>query len=233
MAALNQYLERDRDRLMSRTTSRPLPAGKLSSWQALCFASISIVLAELIFLMMVSWLPAALGALVVVFYDWIYTSLKAHAWWSTLAGAVPGALPAVIGWSAVQGRLGAPALILFAIVFLWQLPHVLAIARLHRAAYRRAGIHLLPVDDGECALTSWEMALVSVLLVPVSLLPTLVGMTGELYLLPAIVLGFLYVRSTVGLAKDPTQLMARGLLRLSVVYLPLLLAAMFVFRNGV
>jgi protoheme IX farnesyltransferase len=232
VAALNQYLERDRDRLMRRTASRPLPTGKLSPRQALLFAFGLIILAELIFVVLVNWWSAMLGALVVVTYDWIYTPLKGHAWSSTLIGAVPGALPAVIGWLAAHGTWGAPAFILFSIVFLWQLPHVLAIATLHRAGYNQAGINLLPVGDRECALTSWEMVLVNLLLLPVSLLPAVFGMSGKPYIVPAIVLGILYLCGTVGLALNPTKLMAGRLLRLSVVYLPLLLAAMVICRKG-
>jgi len=229
VAALNQYLERDRDRLMQRTANRPLPAGTLSPRQALFFAFGLIVLAEVIFLLLVNWLSAMLGALVVVTYDWIYTPLKARAWSSTFVGAVPGALPAVIGWLAAHGRWGAPAFILFSIVFLWQLPHVLAIATLYRTGYSQAGINLLPVGDRECALTSWEMMFVNLLLLPVSLLPAVFGMSGKLYVIPAAVLGILYLFGTVGLALNPTKPMAGCLLRLSVLYLPLLLMAMVIY----
>lgn len=226
VAALNQYLERDRDRLMPRTANRPLPSGTLSPRHALLFASGLIVVAELIFLVHVNWLSAMLGALVVVTYDGIYTRLKTRAWSSTLVGAVPGALPAAIGWVAVQGRWGAPPIILFSIVFLWQLPHVLAIATLYRRPYSQAGINLLPVGDGESAVTGWQMVFVNLLLLPISLLPVSFGMTGTLYIIPAGLLGFLYLWSTMRLARNPAKLVALRLLRVSVAYLPLLLAAM-------
>lgn len=145
VAALKQDLERDRDRLMRHTANRPLPAGKLSPRQALFFAFGLIVLAEVIFLVLVNWLSAMLGALVVVTYDWIYTPLKARAWSSTLVGAVPRGLPAVIGWLAAHSRWGAPAFILFSIVFLSQLPHVLAIATLHRTGYSQGGSIFFPL----------------------------------------------------------------------------------------
>ena len=231
VAALNQYLERKRDCLMQRTANRPLPSGRLTPREALVFALAFIAFAEFIFFARVAWLDALLGAVVVLTYDGIYTPLKAHAWLSTLIGAIPGALPAPMGWVAVRGRWGAPALILFSILFLWQLPHVLAIATLYRTGYSKAGINLLPLADSEYALTSWEMIFINVLLILVSILPIGSGMTGKVYIVPASILGVVYLWGTVRLAKQPTKLRAARLLRVSVLYLPLLLIAMIICRK--
>ncbi len=225
-AALNQWYEREADRHMRRTQMRPLPAGRLKPQQALWFG-IALALAgglELGF--GVSWLSSALGIATLLMYLFLYTPLKQKTWWSTTVGAVPGAMPPLIGYAAAANKLTADAWVLAAILFLWQFPHFYAIAWMYREDYSRAGIRMLPVIEPDGESTARQILLYSVLLIPISLLPKWMGMTGTVYMVGAIALGLLFLYSGIRVSFDRTKPRARKVLLASVVYLPALYALM-------
>jgi protoheme IX farnesyltransferase len=225
-AALNQYLEIDVDRRMARTRLRPLPDGRLRPFEALRFGVAITALGLLELLLGVNWLSAAVTALSVVSYLFVYTPLKRRSPASTLVGAIPGALPPVTGWAAARGELSLGAGVLFAILCLWQVPHALAIAWLHREDYARADLRLLPVIDGDGQRTGRSIVIYSLALLVVGLVPTAVGLAGRAYLLAALLLGAGFVGCGVGLAQARSPKAARRLLRASLLYLPLLLLLM-------
>ena len=225
IAALNQYMERATDGLMRRTAWRPLPAGKLTPLHALIFG-ISLTAIAQLYLAIYAGTPAAvLGIMVIVGYLLLYTPLKTRTPHSTTVGAIPGAIPPLVGWAASRGRLGAEAWVLFAIMFLWQFPHFFAIARLYREDYERAGIRMLPAVESDGRRTARYTVLTALLLVPVSLLPTLVGLTGRFYFAGAFILGVVYCTCSFAASQRRlrnSKFHARRLLVVSVLYLPLL-----------
>ena len=176
-------------------------------------------------------LTAWLGLFTVASYLGVYTPLKQRSWWSTAVGAVPGAMPPLIGFAAARGALAVEAWILFAIMFLWQFPHFYAIAWMYREDYARAGIRMLPVVEPDGVSTSRQVLGFALALLPVSLLPTLTRMTGDWYLLSALLLGGLFLAAAARLSSSRTALSARGVLRASVVYLPLLYLALVLDRR--
>ena len=221
-SVLNMVMERDTDALMLRTRTRPIPAGRIRPAEARWFGAL-LTLGGLALLLS---LCGALSALV-AFSTWasylfLYTPLKRRTHLSTLVGAVPGALPPVIGWAAASGRLEPGAFILFAIVFLWQIPHFLAIAWLYRDDYERAGFPMLPVIDREGHLTGRQAVLHSVALVVVSLAPVAAGLGGALYLAGAVILGTALTLAALRLARSRDVAAARSLFLASVLYLPAL-----------
>jgi protoheme IX farnesyltransferase len=226
IAALNQYAERDLDGLMRRTASRPLPSGKLAPWEALAFGAGITILAEIYLLVLVNPLSALLGLTVIAGYVFAYTPLKTRTTLSTLVGAFPGAVPPLIGWTAARGTISLEGWILFAILFLWQFPHFLAIAWMYREDYGRAGILMLPVVEPDGRVTAQQIVVYTVMLLPVSLLPTVMGMAGRLYFVGAIVLGLLFLYSSLRAAFSMSRQQARRLLLASVLYLPLLFGLM-------
>jgi protoheme IX farnesyltransferase len=226
IATLNQYIERDLDSLMRRTADRPLPAGKLLPWEALWFGVTLTVAAEVYLAIVVNPLTALLGLIIIAGYLFGYTPLKTRSTLSTLVGAFPGAMPPLVGWAAARGDLGLEAWILFAILFLWQFPHFLAIAWMYREDYSRAGILMLPVVEPEGRITAQQIVVYTVMLLPVSFLPTVVGLSGKLYLLGAGILGLLFLFSSLRAALSKSKQQARRLLLASVVYLPLLFILM-------
>jgi len=230
IATLNQYAERDLDRLMRRTASRPLPAGKLASWEALTFGVVLTVLAEVYLLVLVNPLSAGLGLTVIAGHLFAYTPLKTRTSLSTLVGAFPGAVPPLIGWTAARGTISLEGWVLFAILFLWQFPHFLAIAWMYREDYSRAGILMLPVVEPDGRVTAQQIVVYTLMLIPVSLLPTLLGMSGKIYFYGAIVLGLLFLYSSVRAAFSMSRQHARRLLLASVLYLPLLFILMVLNR---
>src|SRR5918996_2242699 len=230
IATLNQYAERDLDGLMRRTASRPLPAGKLAPWEALAFGAGITILAEIYLLVLVNPLSALLGLTVIAGYVFAYTPLKTRTTLSTLVGAFPGAVPPLIGWTAARGTISLEGWILFAILFLWQFPHFLAIAWMYREDYGRAGILMLPVVEPEGRVTAQQIVVYTVLLLPVSLLPTLLGTSGKVYLVGAIVLGLLFLYSSLRAAFSKSRQEARRLLLALVLYLPLLFILMVLNR---
>jgi protoheme IX farnesyltransferase len=224
--ALNQFLERDVDARMRRTRGRPLPDGRLGAGEALVFGSL-VTAAGLGYLALtVDASTAAVTGAIAVLYLGVYTPLKVVTPLAMVIGAVPGALPPVTGWVAARGQLGIGAAVLFAILFLWQLPHTLAIARLYRDDYAEAGIRVLPVVDPDGASTERQIALGCFALLAAGLLPTLVGLAGPLYFFGAFVLGGLFLACGLAQALAPSTPAARRLVLASVIYLPLLLGLM-------
>ena len=225
-SALNQYLERHLDALMLRTLSRPLPAGRLQSGEALIFA-VFISSAGMIYLFaFVNPLTSLLAALTLLGYLFLYTPLKTRTWLSTLIGAVPGALPTAMGWAAVNNGLSAGAWVLFAIVFFWQLPHFYAIGWMYREDYARAGFPMLPIIDLSGARTGRQVNLYIVALVLATVLPSLMGLTGYAYLGGALALGVLFLAYGAIFARLRDRNSARRLFLVSVCYLPILLVLM-------
>jgi len=228
-SALNQVVERQADREMRRTARRPLPAGRLGAGEAAIFGIVMAVAGTLYLAAAVNPLASVLAALTAASYLLLYTPLKKVTSLATVVGAVPGAIPPMIGWAAARGTLGMEAWILFAIVFFWQMPHFLAIAAIYRLDYERAGFRVLPVVDPAGASTGRQAALYGLALIPISLLPSFVGMAGAAYFYGALALGACFVALGVRLALDPSsQVRARSLFRFSLAYLPLLWIALLV-----
>ena len=221
--ALNQYWERGLDARMDRTRARPLPDGRLQPLEALLFGAALTVLGVAYLAALVGAVVALVTAATAILYLFVYTPLKLRTALCTLVGAVPGALPPVTGWVAARDDVTIGAWVLFAILFLWQLPHTLAIARLYREDYARAGVRVLPVVDRDGASTERQIVVASVGLLAVSLLPTVMGWTGSIYLGGALVLGVAFVAVGLSHALAPSSLSARRVLYVSLLYLPLLL----------
>ncbi len=223
-SALNQLLERHSDAQMQRTENRPLPAGRLLPAEVLIFGLL-LAVAGVLYLALTLPRPwtALLAGVTFALYVGVYTPLKPVTALNTLIGAVPGALPPVIGWTAVRGDIGPEAMLLFMIVFLWQVPHFLAIAWIYRADYARAGLRMLPVVDPGGDLTGWRMVSYCLGLIPVSLGPALLGHAGWLYLVGGLLLGIGFLLSAVRFWVCRTSLRARRVLHASLLYLPALL----------
>jgi protoheme IX farnesyltransferase len=230
IATINQYMERDLDALMRRTANRPLPSGKLLPWEALAFGVGLTGLAEVYLAVLVNPLTGLLGLAVIAGYLFAYTPLKTRTSLSTMVGAFPGAVPPLIGWAAARGTVGLEAWVLFAILFLWQFPHFLAIAWMYREDYSRAGILMLPVVEPDGRVTAQQIVVYTLLLLPVSLLPTALGISGKVYFYGAIVLGLLFLCSSLRAAFSKSRQEARRLLLASVIYLPLLFILMVLDR---
>ena len=230
IATLNQYMEKDLDALMRRTANRPLPTGKLLPWEALAFGVGLTVLAEIYLVVLVNPLSAVLGLTVIAGYLFGYTPLKTRTSLSTFVGAFPGAVPPLIGWASARGTIGVEAWVLFAILFLWQFPHFLAIAWMYREDYGRAGIRMLPVVEPDGRVTGQQIIAYSLMLVPVSLLPAVLGISGKIYLVAAAVFSLLFLASSIRAALSKSNQHARQLLLASVLYLPLLFGVMVLNR---
>lgn len=229
-AALNQVWERDTDALMARTRARPVPSGRLRVGESLRFALILSAAGLVELAVAVNVLSAAVAALTLATYVFAYTPLKRRTSLATLVGGIPGALPPVIGWTAAGEGVTLPALVLFGIVFFWQMPHFLAIAWLYRHEYAAAGIPLLPVLEPDGRRTGRQALLYAAALWPVSLLPTLVGLAGGFYIAVATLLGCAFVALGVRFARDRSTATARRLFLFSIVYLPLLWGALVTDR---
>lgn len=230
-SALNQALEREPDGLMRRTAQRPVPAGRVSPRLAIGYgaalsASGFVILA--IFVNSLTMLCAVAGWAIYLF---VYTPMKRTSPLSTVVGAVPGAVPVLMGWAAARNSLDSDAWTLFFILFLWQLPHFLAIAWMYRADYARAGFQMLPVVAPDGASTARQVVGYCLALVPVSLLPTLVDMAGPLYFAGALVLGLAYLGYGFQMGRARSGGAAKRLLKVSVIYLPLLFILLAVDRS--
>lgn len=231
-ATLNQYVERSFDARMRRTAQRPLPAGRLSSMEALLFG-LALSLGGAVYLAVaVNPLASSLAAATLVSYLAIYTPLKRRSAWCMFIGAFPGAAPPLIGYAAARGALHLEAWALFALVFLWQFPHFLSIAWMYREDYSRAGYHMLPLDDGGRSM-AWQMAISSVVLLPVSLAPAWLGAAGLPYLLGALILGLAFSGFGMRLAITRSRTLARRVLLASVLYLPVLFGLLMLDKKTV
>jgi protoheme IX farnesyltransferase len=226
VATLNQYLERDTDLLMKRTAIRPLPSGKLSSAQALVFGILLCFAAEIYLAVFVNFLTAILGLTVIVGYVLLYTPLKTRTTLSTLIGAFPGAMPPLMGWTAAANEVSLGAWALFWTLFLWQFPHFLAIAWMYRAEYKRAGILMLPVVEPAGKITAKQIVIFAVLTLLISLAPFFLGLAGLFYLIGAAILGAWFLFAGIDFARTKSDEKARRLLKVSVMYLPLLFGLM-------
>jgi protoheme IX farnesyltransferase len=224
--ALNQYMERDVDARMERTRHRPLPEGRLRPAEAFALGLVLLAAGLLVLVRGAGPLAAVVTAGIAATYLLFYTPLKPVTSLCSIVGAVPGALPPVVGWAAARGTLGVEPWILFGIMFLWQIPHSLAIGRMYREDYARGGIRVLPVVDRDGRSTGAQVVSNCLALFPVALLPTLVGLAGSFYFLVALVLGAGFLWSAIGLARTGSAADARRLMFASLVYLPVLLGAM-------
>ncbi len=224
--AFNQVRERDVDARMQRTRGRPLPSGRVTPQAAGRFAAVISVAGVAYLALAVNLLTAGLAALTLASYVLLYTPLKQKTSLNTLIGAVPGALPIVGGWTAAGGELGPAVLALFWILFLWQLPHFLALAWIYREDYRRGGLAMLTVADPDGRHTGRIVLLYALALLPVSLLPTLLGVTGPRYFFGALALGLAYAGASAGMTRAATTSRAWRLFFVSIVYLPALLTLM-------
>lgn len=225
---LNHYLEREVDARMDRTRNRPLPTGKVEPGVALAYGLLLSVSGTVLLYVLVNPLAALLACSTVVLYVLIYTPFKRVSWLNTPVGAIPGAIPPMIGWAAATGNLGLGAWILFAILFLWQHPHFYAIAWMFREDYRKGGFKMLPVVRPDGKSTFRQSLAAAILLIPVSLLPTLNHMSGWTYFVGALLLGLYFLAACVRWRISTTTLDARKVLRASVIYLPMLLLLILV-----
>ena len=227
-SALNQWIERDVDAQMPRTADRPLPAGRLTARQVLVFGAVTIVLGTLYLTVAVNLLTAGLGLLTWVTYVWIYTPLKLRTSANTAVGAVAGALPVLMGWSAVGQPLSLPAFTLFLIVFLWQFPHFMAIAWIYRHQYAAAGMQMLPVVDPSGVRSGSQAVVTALVLLPVSLLPAVLGLAGEVYFVWALLLGLAQLACAVMFLVRLDETSARRLLAASLIYLPAVMVLLLI-----
>ncbi len=225
-SVFNQVLEREVDARMRRTCNRPLPCGRLSILEAIWWGALLGVLGVSSLAVTAGALPAAIALITILTYVLVYTPLKPLTSVATIIGAVPGALPPVIGYAAAAGTLDFRAWLLFAILFLWQLPHFLAIAWLYRHDYARAGIAVLPVLDPSGESTFRQTLLGCLALLPLGMLPTMLGISGTLYLTGSLAAGLVFLGSAVALVLRPTERCARAMFTASLVYLPVVYTLM-------
>ena len=229
-SALNQYVERDMDALMRRTAARPLPSGTLQPREVLLFGVGSIIVGAAWLALAVNGLSALVALSTCVLYLGLYTPLKTRTTFSTAVGAIPGALPPLIGWAAARGSLSLGAWVLFAILFFWQFPHFMAIAWMYREDYARAGIRMLPTVDPKGDATFRQIVCTSAILVWVSALPSVIGMAGMGYFFGALVLGMLLLQVGLWANRSRTNLRAKWLMHATVAHIPLLLIWLIVDR---
>jgi len=222
-SALNQAWEHRHDALMVRTRLRPIPAGKIAPIEATLFGLILALLGTTALLLLVNPLTATIGGLTIICYVMLYTPLKRRTTLCTIIGAIPGALPPVMGWTAVHHSLGPGALALFAILFIWQIPHFLAIAILYKNEYSAGGFHMLPCDDTGLHATGRQIVLFSLALVPATFTPFMLALAGTVYFAAAMVLGLAFLAFALAAARARSRREARNLFLASIVYLPVLL----------
>src|SRR5437899_2916304 len=223
-SALNEYLERDLDARMIRTRNRPLPDGRLLPGEALIFSAVISIAGVAYLIFFVNVLTGVLGVATLAGYIFVYTPLKTRTALCTLIGAFPGAAPPVMGWTAARGEIDAVALSLFAILFLWQMPHFFAISWIFTEDYTRAGFSMHMSGES----TGRQIIFFCCALIPISVLPTFFGLTGMVYLLGAVLLGFVYLGYGIAVALFRSNTYAHRLLRISVLYLPALLVLMMI-----
>lgn len=232
-AALNQYVERESDAVMRRTAQRPLPTGQLRARDALIFGILTIVAGAAWLALAANLLAAAVALTTTVLYLGLYTPLKKRTPLSTAVGAIPGALPPMIGWVAAHGSLSLGGWILFAILFFWQFPHFMSIAWMYREDYARAGIRMLPVVDRNGNSTFRQIVCTSAILVWVSALPSLVGMAGVHYFFLALILGMALLQVGLWANRSRTNARAKWLMHATVAHIPLLLICLVLDKLAV
>ncbi|HEV2693447.1 MAG TPA: heme o synthase [Verrucomicrobiae bacterium] len=225
-AALNQLLEREHDAKMRRTASRPLPSGRLQPTTVAIFGGVCSVVGLTYLALAVNLLTSVLGAVTLISYLFIYTPLKRVTWTNTLVGAIPGALPPLMGWTAARNELGGEGWALFAILAFWQLPHFFAIAWMYREDYAKGGFVMLPNIDPDGSRTAQQSIGNTIALILASLFPFVMGMSGRVYLVAALVLGAGFLFCAIQFSRQMTLPRARLLFFASIIYLPLLLVAM-------
>ena len=230
-SAFNQLLERDTDSLMRRTRTRPLPDGRLQSPEAFVFGAILTVAGLAVLSLGANPLSAVVAFATLASYAVIYTPLKRRTSFATVIGAIPGALPPVIGWAAARNEISQGAWVLFGILFLWQLPHFLAIAWMFRDDYARAGLRMLPVIEPDGRSTARQAVVYSAALLPLAMAPTLLGMTATAYFVGSFLLTAALLMLAIRFAADRSTLAARRLFYGSIVYLPLLWILMIADRH--
>jgi protoheme IX farnesyltransferase len=223
---LNQVYERDTDARMRRTRKRPLPDGRLTAVEAAIYGLALSTAGLVILALTTNWVAASLAAATLGLYLLVYTPMKRTSTLSTLVGAVPGALPAVIGWAAARGDIAVGGWTLFAIVFLWQIPHFMAIAWMYRDDYRSAGFPMLPVVEPDGQRTGQQALLYSAALVPISIGPSVMGIAGWVYFCVSLVLGLVLFGLSARFARARTDQSARTLFFATIIYLPLIWAVM-------
>jgi protoheme IX farnesyltransferase len=222
-AALNQYIERDIDAVMRRTASWPLPTGQLQPRDVLIFGLAAIVIGVVWLAVGVNALSSITALATCLLYLGVYTPLKTRTTLATAVGAVPGALPPLIGWAAAHGSFSLGAWVLFAILFFWQFPHFMAIAWMYREDYARGGIRMLPVVDPKGDATFHQIVCTSAILVGVSVLPSVVGMAGIHYFFGALILGMILLQVGLWANRSRTNRRAKWLMHATVAHIPLLL----------
>jgi protoheme IX farnesyltransferase len=225
-SALNQLLEREHDAKMKRTKTRPLPSGRLQPTTVMVFGGVTACAGLLWLAQGVNLTTSVIGAVSLVSYLFIYTPLKRVTWLNTAVGAIPGALPPLMGWTAARGELNREGWVLFAILAFWQLPHFFAIAWMYREEYAKAGFVMLPSLDPDGHRTARQALSHTLLLLPVSLCPFVFQMTGKFYLVGALVLGFAFLWYAIQFSRELSVARARQLFFFSILYLPLLLTAL-------
>jgi protoheme IX farnesyltransferase len=231
-AALNQWYEADSDAKMRRTSKRPIPAGRIKRIDGFVFGALLSIAGFADLWFGTNALAAGLGLFTLATYIFLYTPLKRRSAVCTTVGALPGAMPPLIGYAAASGRLDAWALALFLILFVWQFPHFYAIAWMYRDDYARGGIRMLPVIEPDGESTARRIVVCSILLIPISLIPRLLGMTGSIYAAAAVAAGMGLLYIGVRLGRDRTCARARHVLLASVLYLPMVLAVMVIDRTA-
>ena len=225
-AALNQWLEREHDAKMRRTADRPLPSGRLQPVTVMLFGGVSSVVGLVYLALLVNLLTSVLGAISLISYLFIYTPLKRVTWLNTAVGAIPGALPPLMGWAAARGEMSGGGWVLFAILAFWQMPHFFAIAWIYRDEYAKAGFQMLPNVDPDGSRTAQQAVSHTLGLLPISLCPFLLHLAGPVYLSAAILLGGFYLWCAFRFAKRLDVPSAKNLFFASIIYLPLLLIAL-------
>jgi protoheme IX farnesyltransferase len=225
-AALNHYIERETDRYMRRTATRPLPTGLLTPVEALRFGVALSIMGAIDLYFVAGYVACLLGVFTSLSYLLAYTPLKKHTVWATFVGAIPGAIPPMIGWTAATGKLDSGAWLLFAILFLWQFPHFHSISWMYREDYARAGIQMLPVVDKDGTRTFRQIILYASALIAVSLLPAVMGFAGVLYFFGALVTCTASLQVCLWAANAKTNVRAKWLMHATVLHIPILLGLM-------
>ena len=226
---LNQYLERRYDAMMKRTDQRPLPAGRVQPAEALFLGTVLALFGLSYLAILTNWIAVSLSALTLVSYLAIYTPLKRKTPFATIVGGIPGALPPLIGWAVVRGSVSMEAWSLFFILFFWQMPHFLSLAWMYRNDYARAGYRLLTVLDTTGSATSRQILIYTIALIPASLMPMIVGLTGTVYFFCVLILSIGFFAVAMNFYRVRTNAAARGLFFTSLIFLPALFFLIMIF----